>query len=110
MISYCGLECEECPSFIATQADDMAALAKVAEDWSKEFGMEIPAEAIICDGCVSTTGRLSGYCDMCEVRKCASGRAVVTCASCDDYGCEKLLACPAYEKGKDTLERLRSEL
>lgn len=110
MLSFCGLECAECPAFIATRADDMDALAKVAAEWSEQFGMEVKPEAIMCDGCVSDTGRHSGYCDICEVYQCASGREVATCASCEDYACTKLLACPAYEKGKETLERLRTEL
>ncbi len=109
--SFCGLECTECPACIATQAGDMQALEKLASDWSSQFGMQIAAENVMCDGCKSDTGRLSGYCTMCEVRSCAVDRAVVTCAHCDDYGCEKLLACPAYEgKGKELLEKIRAEL
>ena len=30
IIAYCGLACDECPAYIATQAEDMAALEKVA--------------------------------------------------------------------------------
>jgi hypothetical protein len=111
MISYCGLDCSACPSYIATQNDDLEALAKVAAEWSEQFGFDIKAEQIMCDGCKSVSGRLSGYCKMCEVHTCASARGVVTCAHCDDYGCEKLQKCPAYEaKGKPTLDRINSEL
>lgn len=110
MISFCGLACDECPAFIATQKDDREAIEKIAAEWAKQFGIDVPAESVFCDGCKSDTGRLCGYCTSCGVRECGVKRGVVTCASCDDYGCEILLACPAYEaRGKETLERLRSQ-
>jgi hypothetical protein len=109
MISYCGLTCTECPAYIATQKDDMEAAASVAEEWGKQFGMEVLPESVLCDGCKSEAGKLCGYCNICAVRACGIERTVVTCAQCEDYGCETLRACPAYiERGKETLERLRS--
>ncbi len=111
MTSYCGLDCSACPAYIATQNDDMEGLAKVAADWSKQFGMEIPTETVICDGCKADTGRLCGYCSMCAVRGCASGREFVTCAHCDGYVCETLQNCPGYQaQGRENLERIKSEL
>lgn len=110
MISYCGLACAECPAYIATQKGDMDAIAAVAAEWSEQFGIEVPPDSVQCDGCKSEAGRICGYCLTCSVRACGVERGVVTCASCADYGCEKLLACPAYEaRGKETLERLRSQ-
>jgi hypothetical protein len=109
MFAYCGVDCDQCPAFIATQNDDMEALAKMAAQWTEQFKQDIPVESVLCDGCKSEGGRLSGYCDMCAVRACGVERGVVTCATCDDYGCEILLACPAYEaKGKANLEKMRS--
>ncbi len=37
MISYCGIDCSACPTYRATQADDDAKRAKVADFWSKMF-------------------------------------------------------------------------
>ncbi|MBU1670579.1 MAG: DUF3795 domain-containing protein [Actinobacteria bacterium] len=111
MTAYCGLECAECPAYLATQADDMEALAKVAAEWSKQFGMEIPANTILCDGCKSDTGRICVYCGMCAVHSCAEGRALATCAHCDEFGCETLVACPGYmSQGRENLEKIRASL
>lgn len=110
LTSYCGLECGECPAYIATRKGDRAMLEEVAADWSRRFGIEVPVESIPCDGCVSGTDRICGYCETCAVRACASKRGVGTCADCEDYGCATLKACPAYQHhGRQNLERLRAE-
>jgi len=93
MIAYCGLDCAQCPGYIATQANDLAALEKVAAEWREAFNApDITVNDVMCDGCLSTTGRLSGYCGQCEVRLCAVPRGVINCAYCDDYGCAKVEA------------------
>ncbi len=111
MISYCGIDCSGCPAYRATQADDMEALAKVAKEWSKQFGMEIPPESIICDSCkTGEDARRSGYCAICGVRACAIEKGVATCAHCGEYICETLQACPGFSsEGKANLDRIREE-
>ncbi|MFC1592340.1 DUF3795 domain-containing protein [Thermodesulfobacteriota bacterium] len=89
MISYCGLVCSECPAFIARQQDDDALREKTAREWSEQFKMEIPPEAINCVGCTAA-GVHSTYCEMCEIRKCGTDKGLATCAGCADYGCDKL--------------------
>ena len=37
IVAYCGLVCTGCPAYVATQADDRAALEKVAAEWRKAF-------------------------------------------------------------------------
>lgn len=111
MTSYCGLDCSVCPAYIATSSGDSEALAKVASDWSKEFGMDVSVESVACDSCKSDTGRLCGYCLACGVRACAEERGVATCAHCDEYVCEVLEKCPAYTaKGRKNLEKIRAGL
>lgn len=90
MIAYCGLNCTGCPAFIATRNDDDEERKRVAAMWSKQFGAEIAPGDINCDGCLVTDGRHIGYCSTCEIRKCGQERAVVNCADCGDYACEKL--------------------
>ncbi|GAB4442806.1 MAG: hypothetical protein Kow00120_11850 [Anaerolineae bacterium] len=110
LIAYCGLVCSECPAFIATQKDDMAALAQLAETWSQEYGAPFTAAACICDGCPGD-GRKVGYCDECGVRACAVARGVVNCAHCPDYGCETLNGFLAHaEQARATLEAIRRAL
>ena len=111
IIGYCGLNCAGCPAYIATQADDMAALERVAAEWRVAFNApEMTADSIICDGgLASIGGRLAGYCGMCEIRACALERNLASCAFCDDYGCTKLEGFLAQApEARATLEQLRA--
>jgi hypothetical protein len=111
MIAYCGLDCSACPAFKATQSGDMDELARVAEEWSEQFGRDIPAESILCDGCKQDTGRLTGYCSICQVRGCGREKDVITCAHCADYACSDLENHPGFlAEGKANLEKIRESL
>ncbi|MCK4450756.1 MAG: DUF3795 domain-containing protein [Anaerolineae bacterium] len=91
MIAYCGLVCTDCEAYIATQANDLAALEQMAVKAREEFNMpDLTVESAMCDGCLSNSERLCGYCFECQVRACGVERGVVNCAHCDDYACEKL--------------------
>ena len=113
MMSYCGLICDECPAFIATQNDDIAALAALAVEWSGG-GPAFAPEDMRCDGCLVVDGRLFKWCHECEMRTCASERGVTTCAHCSDYGCDILQQVFAMgEMGAQTkvrLDALRAQL
>jgi hypothetical protein len=92
MIAYCGIICSECPAYVATQANDRAALEEVAAQWREQYNSpEITADSILCDGCLAgEDARLAGYCAVCEIRACGAERRVANCAHCNDYACEKL--------------------
>jgi len=92
MIAYCGLVCTDCDAYKATQAGDMEALAKMAEEASVQFDMEMTAADSMCDGCHATSGRQIGYCHECAIRLCAIHRDIQTCAECDEYPCDKIEA------------------
>ena len=51
MLGCCGLKCNECEAFLATQADDDEQRRAVAENWSKTYDADIKPEQINCDGC-----------------------------------------------------------
>ncbi len=90
MLGYCGLDCEKCEAFIATQRNDDALRAAVAEKWARDYGAPIKPEHINCTGCLSS-GVKTYYCDqLCEVRKCAVAKSVGTCAECAEYPCGAL--------------------
>jgi len=110
LIAYCGIDCSVCPAYIATRKVDVTELEKVAQEWTKIFGKEITPESVACDGCATGSERVSGYCQACEVRTCAIGRGVVTCAHCDEYVCDTLEACPAFKAGRETLDKIREGL
>ena len=88
--AYRGLNCTTCPAYQATQKDDDEERRRVAEVWSKEFGVEIKPEHINCDGCLEPEGRHIAYCDQCKIRACAMEKGVVNCAHCGDYACDEL--------------------
>ena len=90
MIAYCGLACSKCPTFLATQKDDDIAREKTAAFYKKQYGLNFKTEEINCDGCLSSGARLIGYCNTCEVRKCAITKAVAHCSVCSEQPCEKL--------------------
>jgi hypothetical protein len=112
LISYCGLDCGECEAYLASQADDQVALAKVAEKWTKEFGAkELTAEMCVCDGCASGRRLNTAHAATCGLRLCASSRSVPTCAHCDDYMCETLRQFVQFAPVLgEKLEKLRLEI
>lgn len=91
LIAYCGLDCEKCEAYIATQNNDDKLRQKVAKDWSKLNGIEIIPEMINCDGC-RATGKKTPFCDgLCEIRKCAMEKQYAICGNCKNIDkCEKL--------------------
>jgi hypothetical protein len=46
MIAVCGLGCYECGAFLATKENDDQKRAKVAQEWSKLFKLEVKPEDI----------------------------------------------------------------
>lgn len=91
IIAYCGLVCTDCPAYIATQANDWAALEQVAAQWREEFNApNISAEGVLCDGCLTDLGHKFGHCHECRIRACGLDRGVLNCAYCEDYACDTL--------------------
>ncbi|MGD8399129.1 MAG: DUF3795 domain-containing protein [Anaerolineae bacterium] len=112
MIAYCGLVCTDCPGYIATQADDTAALERLAARAREEYGQpDATAASTMCDGCLAEGDRLCGYCAACDVRACAVALGVANCAHCDDYACHKLEGFWAMApKARATLDGIRAGL
>lgn len=92
LYAYCGLNCAECPAYLATQANDLPAQERLLDEWRSAYSNpEMTLAAVTCDGCTSCA-RLGGYCLECPVRACGVKRGVVNCAYCPDYGCATLQA------------------
>lgn len=89
MISFCGLDCMECPAYIGTKKGNRALLKKTAEGWSTPEE-KIAPDDIICDGCVLLGKRLARFSTECPVRICGIEKGVENCGFCKDYPCEKL--------------------
>ncbi len=110
IVAYCGMICSECLGYIATQNDDWEERRRVAEMWSKIFGVEITPEYVNCDGCTAG-GKLIEYAKTCEIRICALSKDVKNCAYCDDYPCEKLERWfERNPKAKEVLDDIRASI
>ena len=110
-LAYCGLNCSECPAYIALRNNDDNLRAETLKKWSSpEY--PLTSEDINCDGCKSSDGALFKFCGECAVRNCASERMVETCAHCPDYGCDTLQEWLSHagDKPREILENLRSSL
>ena len=88
MLAYCGLLCNECLAYKATVNNDQEMREKTAESWSKMFGGDIKAEDINCMGCSSDV--LFSHCKVCEIRSCATEKALSNCGGCDSFACDKV--------------------
>ena len=111
IIAYCGLYCDECEAYIATQNDDDDKRKEIAVMWSKEYNHPMTAEDINCVGCIATEGKHIGQCFVCEVRKCGQEKGVENCAYCEDYACDNLNKYFALAPVmKDNLEKIRDEI
>ncbi|MBN2379957.1 DUF3795 domain-containing protein [candidate division WOR-3 bacterium] len=112
MIAFCGMNCAECPAYLAHVNDDDDLREKTAEEWSQMFQGTFKPEDINCAGCVSTKGVHVRYCGECPVRLCGIQKGVENCAHCDEYPCEKLTK--HFDKvapgAKKTLDEIRKNL
>lgn len=109
LLGYCGLNCAECPAYVAKQTDDQELRVKTAQEWSSD-DFAVSPDSLNCDGCTTTTGTRWTWCDQCAVRTCASERDVATCATCPDYGCDTLESFlqMAGEEARTRLKALRT--
>lgn len=111
LIAFCGICCNECDAYIATQKDDDAERVRIASEWSKQWNADIKPEAINCDGCTVDSIRHFSHCDTCEIRVCGREKAVVNCAYCSDYPCDKLdMVFKAAPETKVTLDKIHGTL
>jgi len=111
MIAYCGLVCSQCGAYIATKANDPAAIERTAAEWRVKHSPDITAADVWCDGCLSSGPQLCSWCRQCPIRACGSARGVLNCAHCDDYGCETITGFLArVPQAKAVLEGVRAGL
>ena len=88
-LGMCGLNCLECPAYIATLNDNDELRTKAAKKWSKLYNSEISSEDINCKGCFNNEVLFS-HCNECEIRECAKDKGVSNCGRCEDYPCERI--------------------
>jgi len=111
MIAYCGLDCFQCPGYVATQSGDQEALKKVAAEWSAEFDSNLSVDDVQCQGCHSESGPWMAHCAVCKMRACGTEKGVANCAHCSDYACDKVTEFFGFvPEAKATLDAIRADL
>ncbi len=112
-LGCCGLNCEECPVFIATVKNDAELKAKIVEEWSLLYAdylkKQLESEDITCEGCQSENTFIG--CTTCEIRKCCTKKEFKTCANCDLYqSCSTLNGFFAFphQQAKNNLDAIRA--
>ena len=61
---------------------------KLAEEFSKQFNMDIKPENIGCLGCHGSIHK--PWCASCYIRQWTEEKGLLTCAFCDEFPCEEL--------------------
>ena len=88
ILGACGLKCNECKAFKATQADDKEKLAELAKEWGSTDN-PYTVEDMRCTGCMSDV--VYKGCTSCDVRGCAIENKVANCSQCNEFTCPKIL-------------------
>jgi hypothetical protein len=83
LIAYCGLDCKTCDVKVATENNNNVLRATLAARMQIHYkNPEISIADINCSGC-RKTGVKMWYCELCEIKKCATSKSFQTCAMCE---------------------------
>ena len=88
ILSRCGYRCDLCLAYRTNVEANPANQQVLGDGWHKYFGFRIPAEQILCDGCMADNPRLID--NACPVRPCVIQRDIGNCSECPEYICNKL--------------------
>ena len=88
ILTRCGYRCDLCLAYRPNVEANPSNRQVLSDGWHKCFGFRIPADQIVCDGCMADDPKLIDQ--ACPVRPCVIERGLANCSECDDYGCEKL--------------------
>ncbi len=110
-LSYCGLACgPNCKIFAATKNNDYQSKVKIADEWSAKYGKSFKPEDVHCSGCKAENMPASYYASICEIRKCAKEKQVMTCAHCSDFPACKKQTWTDWPTLREKIEQIRSKL
>ena len=81
ILARCGYRCDLCLAYRPNVDENPANQQVLSDGWHKVFGFRIPAEQIVCDGCMAESPRLIDK--DCPVRPCVIVKGIARCA---EYG------------------------
>ena len=84
MTSPCGLDCFNCPVYLANENEELRTLM------AKH--LNIPFEQAICNGCRNENGTIAclGMTEPCHVYNCIEKKDIKFCYDCSDFPCDRL--------------------
>lgn len=82
MTAPCGLDCFNCPVFLANDNEKIRAMVAAK--------MGIPPEQAVCKGCRGEKGKCPIIPVSCHVYPCAEEKGLESCADCADFPCDHL--------------------
>ena len=88
ILTRCGYRCDLCLAYRPNVEANPGNQQILSDGWHRYFGFRIPAEQILCDGCMAENPELIDR--ACPVRPCVIEKALSNCAQCPDYGCSRL--------------------
>ena len=107
LISMCGINCANCPAYLATLKGDISEKERIAKEWSCDEYSFTPEE-ITCYGCVSEGKTLMKFCYSCDIRNCGMKKRISNCAYCEDFPCEMMTK--IYERNPEAKQNLNKIL
>ena len=115
-LAYCGLDCAQCPVFLATTADDAELRRTTAREWSERYaqvlGQALAPDDMQCRGCRRGGDEVFVGCRACPIKACCAPKGYATCAECEAYeSCGMLSGFFEYghEQAKRRLDELRHQ-
>ena len=88
-MSACGVLCSDCGAYFAASKGP-AFQQEVADAWHRIYGLNEPAEAISCAGCLGPDESLFHSSVRCTARRCCLEKGFKSCAECSNISCELL--------------------
>ncbi len=88
MTACCGMDCSNCPIFMAAQDHDKA-LALAASWRENGYGDAVP-EWFRCQGCRGPDELV--WSEDCVMRSCCKEKAVENCSICAEFPCRRILS------------------
>ncbi|MGE4302290.1 MAG: DUF3795 domain-containing protein [Victivallaceae bacterium] len=103
MLGYCGIYCEQCSATLPV------------DEQSPKYTRDFPYPQLLgktpahhCDGCKSD----DCWCSTCTFKSCAMSKAIDSCAECDSFPCEHMVAfsndgIPHHKSAVENLRAIR---
>ena len=107
-LAYCGLNCDECPVYLASISQNADEQVRLAKEYSTVTCKFSKAD-MYCLGCHSEVIS-EKMCGGCEIRKCGAEKSCKNCAECNDFPCpilEKYLG--ENSEGLNKLKQIAAE-